>query len=147
MFIFIQKMKFIPHLFLEILSRYCKLAILGTLAMPHYSHQKQQYQHEWSFWCFSKCKKSTCSLTFFNFGVKQNFPTRFFLIPKKNHCAKFQKKKKYSRADSKQHSFQKDRRTNRQAWIYSSLLAKDGVQLGLLVTKVPICYEFTSFRK
>ena len=34
MFIFMQKTIFTPHLFLEILQKYCKLVILGTLNQP-----------------------------------------------------------------------------------------------------------------
>ena len=42
MFIFIiQKLMFIPHLFLEILQRYYKLIILGTLGTPSHTHQNQ----------------------------------------------------------------------------------------------------------
>ena len=40
MFIFMQKI-FIPHLFLEILQRYCKLVIMGILGMPGLPHQNQ----------------------------------------------------------------------------------------------------------
>ena len=39
-FIFMQNITFIPHLFLEILQRYCKLVILGTLGTPGHAHQK-----------------------------------------------------------------------------------------------------------
>ena len=49
MFIFMQKIKFTPHLFLEILLRYCKLVILGTLGMAHHPHQNQWYQLEGNF--------------------------------------------------------------------------------------------------
>ena len=38
MIIFIQKIKFITHLFFKILLRYCKLVILGTLDMPHHPY-------------------------------------------------------------------------------------------------------------
>ena len=41
MFISLLKIKFIPHLFLEILQRYCKLGILGFLGMHSHTHQKQ----------------------------------------------------------------------------------------------------------
>ena len=40
-FIFMQKVIFIPSLFLEILQRYCKLVVLGTLRTSVYVHQKQ----------------------------------------------------------------------------------------------------------
>ena len=39
MFIIMRKIKYITHLFLEILLRYCKLVILGTLGMPSNAHQ------------------------------------------------------------------------------------------------------------
>ena len=42
--IFIQKIKFITHLFVTILLRYCKLIILGNLTMLGDIHQKQWYQ-------------------------------------------------------------------------------------------------------
>ena len=40
MFIFIEKMNFTPHLILEILLRYCKLVIMGTLDMLGYGYNK-----------------------------------------------------------------------------------------------------------
>ena len=39
-----QKIAFVPHLFLEILQRYYKLAILGTLCTPVHTHQKQYHE-------------------------------------------------------------------------------------------------------
>ena len=39
MFVIMQKNIFIPHLFFEILKRYCRLTILGTLGMPGHPHQ------------------------------------------------------------------------------------------------------------
>ena len=39
-FIFVQKTFFIPHLFLEILQKYCKLIMLGTSGMLGHTHQK-----------------------------------------------------------------------------------------------------------
>ena len=36
-----QNLNLIPPFFLEILQRYYKLAILGTLCMPAYHHQKR----------------------------------------------------------------------------------------------------------
>ena len=39
MFIIMRKIKYITHLFLEILLRYYKLVILGTLGMPSNAHQ------------------------------------------------------------------------------------------------------------
>ena len=40
LFIFMWKIIFIPHLFLEILQRYCKLVSLGTLGARNHAHQK-----------------------------------------------------------------------------------------------------------
>ena len=37
-FIFMQKIIFFPHLFREILQRYYKLIILGTLGTPDHAH-------------------------------------------------------------------------------------------------------------
>ena len=39
-----QKTKFIHHIFLEILQRYCKLIVLGPLDMPGYTRPKRYYQ-------------------------------------------------------------------------------------------------------
>ena len=41
MFIFMQKIIFISPLFLEMLQRYSKHVILGTLGMNGHVHQKQ----------------------------------------------------------------------------------------------------------
>ena len=41
MFIFTQKIIFIPPLFLEMLQRYDKFVILGTLGKHGHAHQKQ----------------------------------------------------------------------------------------------------------
>ena len=46
LFNFMQKIKFTPQLFLEILLRYYKLVILGNLGMPSHTHQTQQYHLE-----------------------------------------------------------------------------------------------------
>ena len=43
-FICRQKIKFILHAILEILQRYCKLIVLGTLGMPGYANSKWHYQ-------------------------------------------------------------------------------------------------------
>ena len=43
MFICMHKIKFNPPFFFEILQRYCKLVILGTLGMPGHGQQKQWY--------------------------------------------------------------------------------------------------------
>ena len=40
-FIFMQKIIFIPNLFLELLQTYYKLVILGTLSMRDHAYQKQ----------------------------------------------------------------------------------------------------------
>ena len=40
LFIFMQKIMFIPTLFLEILQRDYKLIILGILGKPGHAHQK-----------------------------------------------------------------------------------------------------------
>ena len=40
MFFFMQKMIFIPNLFLQILKRYCKLVIYGTLGITDHVHKK-----------------------------------------------------------------------------------------------------------
>ena len=44
-----QKKKIIPHIFLEMLQRYCKLVILRTLEMPGYGQKKRWYQLVESF--------------------------------------------------------------------------------------------------
>ena len=63
MFIFCkQKINFILHVFLEILQRYCELAIFGTLGMPGYTHQKWYYQ---KLLRLSTDKKSVSSPMFF----------------------------------------------------------------------------------
>ena len=43
-FICRQKIKFILYVFLEILQRYCKLIVLGTLGMPGYKKPQWYYQ-------------------------------------------------------------------------------------------------------
>ena len=43
-FICRQKIKFILHVFLEILQRYCKLIVLGTLGIHGYTNPKSYYQ-------------------------------------------------------------------------------------------------------
>ena len=43
MFIFMQKIIFIPPIFFEILKRYCELVIFGTLDMPGHAHHQRQY--------------------------------------------------------------------------------------------------------
>ena len=44
-----QKINFIPPFFFDILQRYYKRAILGTLGMPDYDQQKRYYQPEKKF--------------------------------------------------------------------------------------------------
>ena len=39
-----QKITFIPHLFFEMLQRYCRLVIFGTLGMPGHADQEQQHR-------------------------------------------------------------------------------------------------------
>ena len=48
-FICRQKIKLILHIFLEILQRYCKLAVLGTLGVPGYVNPKWYYQLKENF--------------------------------------------------------------------------------------------------
>ena len=43
MFDYRQKIKFILHIFFEILQRYCKLIVLGTLSMSGYENPKWYY--------------------------------------------------------------------------------------------------------
>ena len=42
-FICKQTINFTVHFFLEILKRYCKFVVLGTLSIPDHNHQKWQY--------------------------------------------------------------------------------------------------------
>ena len=55
-FICRQKIKFILHVFLEILQRYCKLIVLGTLGMPGYANQSDNInlQKTFAFICRKK---------------------------------------------------------------------------------------------
>ena len=57
MFIFMQKIRFIPQLFFEILVRYCKLYILGTWDMPGHAYKKEQYQLLGNFDVYLHVKK------------------------------------------------------------------------------------------
>ena len=43
MFVFVQKIVFIFHLFFKILQRYWEIALFGTLGISIHAHQKQQY--------------------------------------------------------------------------------------------------------
>ena len=44
MFIYKQKINFILNFILEILQRYCKIVVLGTLEKVGYAHLKGYYQ-------------------------------------------------------------------------------------------------------
>ena len=55
-FICKQKIKFILHVFLEILRRYCKLIALGTLAMSGYTSPKWYYQFVENFCVYLQAK-------------------------------------------------------------------------------------------
>ena len=63
MFILWLKINFILHDFLEILQRYCKLVILGTLDMPGYAHLKKIVSNYRELLCLTS-KKSTQSPMF-----------------------------------------------------------------------------------
>ena len=65
MFVFMQKIKFIPYLFLEILQRYCKLVILATLGVPGNTQQKRYQLLIENSWCLFANQKSTWSVSFF----------------------------------------------------------------------------------
>ena len=58
-------MNSIMNLFLEILSRHCKLAILVTLGMLDHTHQKILVSLFSKLLYLSACKKSTASLPSF----------------------------------------------------------------------------------
>ena len=60
-FIYRQKLNFILHVFFEILQRYCKFIVLGTLGMPGYTHPKWYYQFVVNFPIYLLAKKSTAS--------------------------------------------------------------------------------------
>ena len=63
--IFKQKIIFIPALFLEILQRYYKLIILGTLGKLGHVHQKQWHQTVENFYVYPQNKKITWSFNVF----------------------------------------------------------------------------------
>ena len=64
-----RKITFIPHLFLEILRKYCKLVILGTLGML--SNQPRTIMRTClKLWCLSTFKKSTWSLLMRYYNLK-----------------------------------------------------------------------------
>ena len=48
--------KFILHVFLEILQRFCKLVVLGTLGMPGYASPKWYYQLVENFCVYLQAK-------------------------------------------------------------------------------------------
>ena len=85
MFILRQKINFSRHIFLEILERYCKLAILGTLGMPGFAHPKGYYHLVENF---SVYLQLTSSPTFFIYMPKINFIIPFFieLLHSKESC-------------------------------------------------------------
>ena len=56
MFICRQKINFILHDFYEILQRYCKLVVLGTLGMSGYTHPKRYYQFVDNFRVYLQAK-------------------------------------------------------------------------------------------
>ena len=62
MFIFIQKIKFIPHLFLKILLIFYNLIIMVTLTMPYQAQQNHQYQRIESL-MLPTCIRSTGSFS------------------------------------------------------------------------------------
>ena len=59
-----QKTKFILHIFLEILQRYCKLIVLGTLGMPGYANEKWYYQLVENFRVYLQAKNQLHSHAF-----------------------------------------------------------------------------------
>ena len=63
--IFMQKIIFIPALFLEILQRYYKLIILGTLGMFGHTHQKQWHQQVENFYVYLQTKSQLDPSMFF----------------------------------------------------------------------------------
>ena len=64
-FIFMLKIVFIPHLFFEIIQRYCKL-IFGTLDMPSHVYHKRWYHLEGNSDVYSQTKNQ---LNPFNFST------------------------------------------------------------------------------
>ena len=56
MFVCRQKIKFILHVFLDILQRYCKLIVLGTLGMPGNRNPKQYCQLQENFRVYLQAK-------------------------------------------------------------------------------------------
>ena len=70
MFICRQKINFILHVFLEILQKYCKLVILGTLGMPDSAHPKWYYQLVEKFCVHPQAKNQLHSPCFFEDAAK-----------------------------------------------------------------------------
>ena len=58
----VQKINFKPHLSLEILQRFCKHVILGTLGISGHAHQKLKSQLVGKFAVYLQAKKSTPSI-------------------------------------------------------------------------------------
>ena len=56
--------KFILHVFLEILQRFCKLVVLGTLGMPGYASIKWYYQLVENFCVYLQAKNQVHPLCF-----------------------------------------------------------------------------------
>ena len=56
MFVCGQKIKFILHVFLDILQRYCKLIVSGTLGMPGNRNPKRYCQLEENFRVYLQAK-------------------------------------------------------------------------------------------
>ena len=56
MFICMQTINFISHLFFEILQRNCKDAILATLGMLDHTHQKLYFQFAGNFYAYLHAK-------------------------------------------------------------------------------------------
>ena len=69
MFIFMQKIRFIPQLFFEILVRYCKLYILGTWDMPGHAYKKEQYQLLGNFDVYLHVKKNPLDPSLLSYGI------------------------------------------------------------------------------
>ena len=63
--IFKQKIIFIPALFLEILQRYYKLIILGTLGTFGHTHQKQWHKPVENFYVYLQTKSQLDPSIFF----------------------------------------------------------------------------------
>ena len=76
-FIFRQKINFILHIFFEILQRYCKFVILGTLGMPGYAHPKWYYRLVENFRVYLQTKIQLHPLRF-GWDIAKLFQTYYF---------------------------------------------------------------------